>query len=69
MGYDLTLIETEVLEELIEDAFVLRQLVNKINWDKLKKDKEKFLSTYINVPLNLTDEIEESLKERGYKKC
>ena len=78
MEYDLTLIETEKLEELIEDAFILRQLEDpvcgyvlnsQVNWDKLKKDKEKFLSAYVNIPLNLTEDVEKTLEERGYKKC
>ena len=69
MEYDLTLIETEKLEELIEDAFVLRQLLNQVNWNKVKKDKEEFLSKYVNIPLDLNEDIEKSLEERGYKKC
>lgn len=72
MTYDLTLIETSVLSELLEKALIYdaekntQDFVNK-SWAELNKSimikKENFLSNYVNVPINLDKEIIDKLEE------
>ncbi len=74
MNNKLTLIESDVLDELIEGYFAFKQLDNPrsrhvsggINWAKAKSDKEAFLEKYVNIDINLDEEIEKVLKQRGY---
>lgn len=71
----LTLIESEVLDELIEDHFAIQQLqnpicsyvLNQIDWKQVEIDKKNFLSKYVNVDVNLNQSIVEALEERGYE--
>ena len=71
MTYDLTLIKTSVLKELLEKALILdaentQDFVNK-SWAEINKDimirKENFLSDYVNVPINLDKEVIDKLEE------
>lgn len=71
MTYDLTLIKTSVLTELLEKALIYdaentQDFVNK-SWAEINKDimirKENFLSDYINVPINLDKEVIDKLEE------
>lgn len=74
MNNKLTLIESDVLDELIEYYFAFKQLDNPrskhvlggINWTQVKLDKEAFLEKYVNIDINLNEEIEKELKRRGY---
>ena len=74
MSNKLTLIESDVLDELIEGYFAFKQLDNPrsrhvsggINWAQVKLDKEAFLEKYINIDIDLNEEIEKALKQRGY---
>lgn len=75
MTNDLTLIETEVLEELlekailydlIEDEYILKQENPDINHKVLIK-KHNFLSKYINVDVNFDVTIVDALEKKGYK--
>jgi hypothetical protein len=74
MTHDLTLIETDVLEELLEKAFTydiehMSQVhppaseINKI----VQKKKKDFLSGYVNIPLDLNESIADGLEKMGYK--
>lgn len=75
MTNDLTLIETEVLEELlekailydlIEDEYILKQENPDIN-HKVSIKKHNFLSKYINVDVNFDVTIVDALEKKGYK--
>ena len=75
MTNDLTLIETEVLEELlekailydlIEDEYILKQKNPDIN-HKVSIKKHNFLSKYINVDVNFDVTIVDALEKKGYK--
>ena len=75
MTNDLTLIETEVLEELLEKAilydlieeeYILKQEDPNIN-HKVSIKKRNFLSKYINVDINFDETIVDALEKKGYE--
>lgn len=78
MTNNLTLIESEVLDELLEKAFLYdilsetNQLMYETDWAEVNKQvmvkKNHFLSNYVNVPLvDLNGTIEEGLERLGYE--
>ena len=75
MTNNLTLIETEVLDELIEKAFAFDQLqnpicgyvLNQIDWKEVEIDKANFLKKYVDIPIELDDSIIDGLEKMGYK--
>ena len=74
MTNNLTLIESDVLEELLEKAFaweVHQEYGNELMWDaknkKIMQKKEDFFSKYIDVPVALDESIVEGLERIGYK--
>lgn len=74
MTNDLTLIETDVLEELLEKAFTydiehvsqVHPPASEIN-KMVQKKKKDFLSHYVNVPIDLNDSIIDGLEKMGYE--
>lgn len=74
MTHDLTLIETDVLEELLEKAFIydiehmsqVHPPASEIN-KMVQRKKKDFLSKYVNVPLELNETIAEGLEKMGYE--
>ena len=72
MTHDLTLIETDVLEELLEKAFTydiehmsqVHPPASEIN-KMVQRKKKDFLSKYVNVPLELNETIAEGLEKMG----
>lgn len=77
MTNNLTLIESEVLDELLEKAFLYEiisennQLMYEEDWPNINKQvkirKNNFLSTYVNVPMEFDETIVEGLEKMGYK--
>lgn len=77
MTDNLTLIESEVLDELLEKAILYdiiaeeNQLFYETDWDEINKKiatrKANFLSKYIDVPINLDETLADKLEEIGYK--
>lgn len=77
MTENLTLIESEVLDELLEKAILYdiiaeeNQLFYETDWDEINKKiairKANFLSKYIDVPINLDETLADKLEEIGYK--
>lgn len=74
MTHYLTLIETSVLSEILEKALIYdaentQDSINK-SWAEINKDimirKENFLSDYLDVPINLDEEVIDKL-EKEYK--
>lgn len=76
MSNDLTLIETPVLNEILEKAFAYEILSSdneplyEINWSELNKEievkKRNFLSKYVNISMDFNEDIINKLEERGY---
>lgn len=76
MTENLTLIESKVLDELLEKAILYdilseeNQLYYETDWDKINKRiaarKSNFLSKYIDIPLELDDTIVDGLAKTGY---
>ena len=74
MKNDLTLIETEVLEELLEKA-ILYDIINEriIRQDDPDTNltvsirKHNFLSKYISVDMNFDETIVDALEKKGYE--
>ena len=78
MTNNLTLIESEVLDELLEKAFLYdilsenNQLMFEEDWPSINKQviikKDNFLSNYVTIPLvDLDGTIEEGLKKLEYE--
>ena len=77
MTENLTLIESEVLDELLEKAILYdilseeNQLYYETDWDEINKRiaarKANFLSKYIDVPINLDETLADKLEQLGYK--
>lgn len=78
MTNNLTLIESEVLDELLEKAFLYdilsenNQLMFEEDWPSINKQviikKANFLSNYVTIPLvDLDGTIEEGLKKLEYE--
>ena len=77
MTNNLTLIESDVLDEILEKAFLYEiisennQLMYEEDWANINKQaeikKNNFLSTYVNVPMEFDESIVEGLEKMGYK--
>ena len=77
MTNDLTLIETDVLDELLEKAFAYdiisedNQLMYEEDWNEINKQieikKNNFLNKYVNIPIELDETIIDGLEKIGYK--
>jgi len=77
MTNNLTLIESEVLDELLEKAFLYEiisennQLMYEEDWPNINKQvkikKNNFLSKYVNVPMDFNETIVEGLEKMEYK--
>ena len=75
MTNNITLIENEVLDELLEKAFAFEQLqnpicgyvLNQIDWKKVEIDKANFLTKYVEIPVELNETIVDGLEKLGYK--
>lgn len=77
MTNNLTLIESEILDELLEKAILYdilseeNQLYYETDWDKINKRiatrKANFLSKYIDVPINLDETLADKLEQLGYE--
>lgn len=77
MTENLTLIESEVLDELLEKAILYdiiaeeNQLFYTEDLEDINKKiairKANFLSKYIDVPVNLNETLADKLEEIGYK--
>jgi hypothetical protein len=77
MTNNLTLIESEILDELLEKAILYdilseeNQLYYETDWDKINKRiaarKANFLSKYIDVPIDLNETLADKLEQIGYK--
>lgn len=77
MTNNLTLIESDVLDEILEKAFLYEiisennQLMYEEDWSNINKQveikKKNFLSTYVNVPMEFDETILEGLEKMGYK--
>ena len=77
MTDNFTLIESEVLDELLEKAILYdilseeNQLYYETDWDEINKRitarKANFLSKYIDVPINLDETLADKLEQIGYK--
>lgn len=77
MTENLTLIESEVLDELLEKAILYdilseeNQLYYETDWDEINKRivarKANFLSKYIDVPINLDETLADKLEQLGYE--
>ncbi len=74
MTNNVTLIENDVLEELLEKAFAydiehmsqVHPPASEIN-KMVQRKKKDFLSKYVNVPLELNETIVEGLEKMGYE--
>lgn len=66
MTSKLTLIESDVLDEILENHFAFIQLqnplcgyvLNQIDWKKVEIDKANFLTGYVDVNIDLNEEVE-----------
>ena len=76
MTNNLTLIESEVLDKLIEDSLAFKQLqnpicgyvLNQIDWKQVESDKAKFLSKYVEIKMDDPNgTIETGLEKLGYE--
>ena len=78
MTDNFTLIESEVLDELLEKAIhydifyeTNNQPMYEIDYAKLNKKvatrKANFLSKYIDVPINLDETLADKLEQLGYE--
>lgn len=79
MTDNFTLIESEILDELLEKALyydiIFCEMNNlpmyEIDYIKLNKDvatrKANFLSKYIDVPINLDETLADKLEQLGYE--
>ena len=74
MTHDLTLIESDVLDNLVEKAFaweVYQEYGTELPWSdankKIIQKKHDFLSKYINVPVDLSETVVEGLEKLGYE--
>jgi hypothetical protein len=77
MTNNLTLIESEVLDELLEKAILYdilseeNQLYYETDWNEINKRiaarKANFLSKYIDVPIDLNETLADKLDELGYE--
>ena len=77
MTNNLTLIESDVLDEILEKAFLYEiisennQLMYEEDWANINKQveikKNNFLSKYVNVPMEFDETIVEGLEKMGYK--
>ena len=73
MTDNLTLIESDVLDELIERAFAFDQIMNEkkkitsVDWKQVAIDKANFLSKYITVNFDFNKNIVDGLEKRGYE--
>ena len=77
MTNNLTLIESDVLDEILEKAFLYEivsennQLMYEEDWPNINKQvkikKNNFLSKYVNVPMDFDETIVEGLEKMGYK--
>lgn len=73
MTNSLTLIESDILDELIERAFAFDQIMNEkkeitlIDWKQVAIDKANFLSKYIKVNCDFDKNIVDGLEKRGYE--
>lgn len=68
MSNNITLIESEVLDELLEKAILYDLVINpRLIPENTNKDvmirKANFLSKYIEIPLNANETIAEKLEE------
>lgn len=69
MTNNLTLIESEVLDELLEKAILYDLVINpRLIPENINKDvmirKANFLSKYIEIPLDINETIAEKLEEK-----
>lgn len=69
MTNDLTLIESEVLDELLEKAILYDLVINpRLIPENINKDvmirKTNFLSKYIEIPLDINETIAKKLEEK-----
>ena len=77
MSNNLTLIESDVLDTLLEKAFLYdiiaenNQLMYEEDVDEINKQveirKANFLSKYVEIPMKLDDTIMDGLDARGYE--
>ena len=77
MTNNLTLIESDVLDEILEKAFLYDivsenlPLMYEEDWANINKQveikKNNFLSKYVNVPMEFDETIVEGLEKMGYK--
>lgn len=77
MTNNLTLIESEILDELLEKAILYdiiaeeNQLLYTEDLEDINKKiairKANFLSKYIDVPIDLNETLADKLEEIGYK--
>ena len=75
MTNNITLIESEKLDELLEKAFAFDQLqnptcgyiLNTIDWKQVEIDKANYLAKYIEIPMDFDDTVVDKLDELGYE--
>lgn len=75
MTNNITLIESEKLDELLEKAFAFDQLqnptcgyiLNKIDWKQVEIDKANYLAKYVEIPMDFDDIVVDKLDELGYE--
>lgn len=76
MSSNLTLIESDKLDAILEKAFIYdilaeeNQLIYQEDWAEINKMVEKrkrdFFSCYVEFPLDLDETIVDKLEEKGY---
>lgn len=76
MSSNLTLIESDKLDAILEKAFIYdilaeeNQLIYQEDWAEINKKVEKrkrdFFSCYVEFPLDLDETIVDKLEEKGY---